>query len=71
MKKIEIVVYEGINEAVRRVKEIFNDPDKATIWLKSPNYALGGQIPIRLIEKEEDIALILDELGRIEHGVFI
>jgi uncharacterized protein (DUF2384 family) len=38
---------------------------------KSPNYALGGQVPLRLIETDEGMSLVLDELGHIEHGVFL
>lgn len=58
-----------LDEVLRRVEEVFKDPDKATLWLKSPNHALGGQVPLQLIESEEGIILILDELGRIEQGI--
>jgi putative toxin-antitoxin system antitoxin component (TIGR02293 family) len=58
-----------IDEILRRVEEIFKDPDKATLWLNSPNYTLGGQVPLQLIESEEGLTLVFDELGRIEHGI--
>jgi putative toxin-antitoxin system antitoxin component (TIGR02293 family) len=59
----------GVYEVLRRADEVFKDLNKATLWLNSPNYALGDQIPIQLIESEEGIELVLDELGRIEHGI--
>jgi len=61
----------SVNEVMRRADEVFKDLNKARLWLNSPNYALGDQIPIQLIESEEGIELVLDELGRIENGISI
>ncbi len=54
-----------------RCNEVFKDEEKVSMWLKSPNYALGGVTPFSLMDTMIGIELILDELGRIEHGVFI
>ena len=54
-----------------RSNEVFKDEDKVSMWLKSPNYALGGVSPLSLMDTMTGIELVLDELGRIEHGVFI
>lgn len=54
-----------------RCNEVFKDEEKVSIWLKSPNYALGGVTPFSLMDTITGIELILDELGRIEHGVFV
>jgi putative toxin-antitoxin system antitoxin component (TIGR02293 family) len=54
-----------------RALEIFQDEVRATVWLKSPNYALGDISPTALLDTIPGIELVLDELGRIEQGVFI
>ena len=54
-----------------RCNEVFKDEEKVSTWLKSPNYALGRVAPLKLMDTMFGIELVLDELGRIEHGVFI
>jgi putative toxin-antitoxin system antitoxin component (TIGR02293 family) len=54
-----------------RCNEVFKDEGKASAWLKTPNYALGGVVPTTLLDTIPGIELVLDELGRIEHGVFV
>lgn len=39
-------------------------------WIKSPNYALGGEIPFNLLDTRIGFTMVLDILGRIEHGIF-
>lgn len=39
-------------------------------WIKSPNLALGGEIPFNLLDTRIGFTMVLDILGRIEHGVF-
>jgi putative toxin-antitoxin system antitoxin component (TIGR02293 family) len=55
----------------QRGLEVFGERKKVTTWLKSSNYALGGAVPAELLDTIPGIELVLDELGRIEHGVFI
>jgi putative toxin-antitoxin system antitoxin component (TIGR02293 family) len=55
---------------VGRANEVFEDPDAALAWLKSPNSALAGKTPISLLDTELGSESVLDTLGRIEHGVF-
>jgi len=55
----------------RRCREVFGDDAKVSVWLKSPCYALGGVPPTSLLDTIPGIALVLDELGRIEQGIFI
>lgn len=43
---------------------------KARRWLQKPNRALGGEIPLALLDTDIGAAAVLEELGRIEHGVF-
>lgn len=39
-------------------------------WLRHPNYALRNQIPLNLLDTSIGFTMVLDVLGRIEHGVF-
>jgi len=54
-----------------RCDEVFKDEGKVSRWLKTPNYALGNVPPMSLFDTTPGIEMVLDELGRIEHGVFI
>lgn len=54
-----------------RCDEVFKDEGKVSGWLKNPNYALGNIAPMSLFDTTPGIEMVLDELGRIEHGVFI
>jgi putative toxin-antitoxin system antitoxin component (TIGR02293 family) len=54
-----------------RCNEVFKDEAKVSDWLKTPNYALGNVSPMSLFDTTPGIEMVLDALGRIEHGVFI
>ena len=54
-----------------RCRDLFRDDKKVSVWLKSPNYALGNVSPVSLLDTIPGMEIVLDELGRIEHGVFI
>lgn len=49
---------------------VFNDKEKFITWLNRPNKSLANSKPIDLMETSLGIDLVLDELLRIEHGVF-
>lgn len=55
---------------VERASEVFDELDAALDWLKSPNAALSGAIPMSLLDTEIGAKAIMDTLGRIEHSVF-
>jgi putative toxin-antitoxin system antitoxin component (TIGR02293 family) len=55
---------------VGRAKDAFEDLDTALDWLKSPNAALSGAIPLSLLDTDIGAEGVTDTLGRIEHGVF-
>jgi len=54
--------------AVRGVK-VFGDRGKVLSWMKSPSPALGNRTPASLLRSRFGTEVVLDELGRIEHGV--
>jgi putative toxin-antitoxin system antitoxin component (TIGR02293 family) len=60
-----------IARILQRCVEVFEGLEKAKRWLKSPNYALGNQIPLHLLDTTEGIELVRDTLTRIEYGVFV
>jgi len=55
---------------LERATEVFEKKTKVIGWLTTPSRALGNQIPLVLVDSEEGQQAILDELFRIEHGVF-
>jgi putative toxin-antitoxin system antitoxin component (TIGR02293 family) len=55
---------------VERAEEVFDGLDTALDWLKSPNAALSGAVPLSLMDTDIGAESVLDTLGRIEHGVF-
>lgn len=56
--------------AVGRANEVFEDPETALHWLKSPNSALSGTTPLSILDTDIGAESVLDTLGRIEHGVY-
>ncbi|MEX0773674.1 MAG: antitoxin Xre/MbcA/ParS toxin-binding domain-containing protein [Balneolales bacterium] len=59
-----------ISYLINRGRSIFGHPDRFFSWLQKPAAALGGQTPFSLMDSIFGIDMILDELGRIEHGIF-
>lgn len=49
---------------------VFNDSKKFNQWLHSDCYALGGYKPVFLLSNSYGKEIVLDELNRIEHGIF-
>jgi putative toxin-antitoxin system antitoxin component (TIGR02293 family) len=58
-----------IAEVAARGIEVFVDRDKFLSWMRSPNLALGNRTPASLLRSRFGTEAVLDELGRIEHGV--
>lgn len=54
--------------AVRGV-DVFNDKEKFLAWMRRPNVALGNRRPMDLLASKLGIDLVIDELGRVEHGI--
>ncbi len=55
---------------VARATAVFEDSGAALDWLQSSNAALGGVLPLSLLDTDLGADSVLDTLGRIEHGVF-
>ena len=50
--------------------EVLEDAEAAARWLKSPQRALGGKIPLHLAETDVGSRAVEALLGRMEHGVY-
>jgi putative toxin-antitoxin system antitoxin component (TIGR02293 family) len=46
------------------------DVDKVSTWLRTPNRALAGEVPLAMVVTSAGARLVEDVLLRIEHGVF-
>ncbi len=65
-------------ERLRQIAELFDrsvgtfgSSDKASKWLRSPNYAIWGFIPLNLLGSDTGIGILKGELEKIEHETFI
>jgi putative toxin-antitoxin system antitoxin component (TIGR02293 family) len=58
-----------IAEVTVRGVKVFGDRKKFLSWMKSSSPALGNRTPASLLRSRFGTEVVLDELGRIEHGV--
>lgn len=55
----------------RLARQTFDgDAEKVRSWLRTPNRALSGEVPLELVVTSPGARLVEDVLLRIEHGVF-
>ena len=53
-----------------KAEDVLGTRGKATLWLESPNRALGGVPPISLLDTDIGTQAAEDVLTRIEYGVY-
>ncbi|MBW4890588.1 MbcA/ParS/Xre antitoxin family protein [Mucilaginibacter sp. HMF5004] len=53
-----------------RGEEVFGSIDKFKIWMRSPSLIFKGDTPLSLLDTSFGFDMVLNELGRIEHGIF-
>lgn len=58
-----------ISTVFARCTEMFQGSEKASRWLKSPILALWNSRPLDLLDTTAGVTMVLNLLGRIEHGV--
>jgi putative toxin-antitoxin system antitoxin component (TIGR02293 family) len=51
-------------------EEVFGDREKAHTWLRRPNRAMEGRLPLDLLETETGGRIVETILGRIQHGIY-
>jgi len=54
-----------------RAEEVMESPENARLWLKTPNYAFRFKRPLDFLSSFTGSLELLDELGRVQHGVFV
>jgi len=59
-----------IAEVSARGTAVFQDKIKFLLWMNNPCASFANKTPKSLLKSKFGIDMILDELGRIEHGVF-
>jgi uncharacterized protein (DUF2384 family) len=50
------------------INESFDTPQRAMHWLREPNLALGGYVPLEVIRTESGAALVRRILGTLAYG---
>lgn len=51
--------------------QVFDSKDQFHAWLDTPSFALANNKPADLLHNSYGIKLVMEELNRIEHGIFI
>jgi putative toxin-antitoxin system antitoxin component (TIGR02293 family) len=72
-QKFNPAVSEHIIQLARlmvRGTEVFESRENFLRWFTTPNTALGGNVPSDLVSLQTGAQLVMDELTRIDHGVF-
>lgn len=52
-----------------RAADVLGSPEKAERWLKKSNQALGGEVPLHVLDTDVGARQVEALLGRIEHGI--
>ena len=55
---------------VAKAADVFGNRDRSLAWLSQPSAALADKAPLDLLGSRFGADLVLDELGRMEHGVY-
>jgi len=59
-----------ITRITARTAETLSSQENAAAWLREPNGALGGHVPLDLLRTGEGAVLVEQILGRIDHGIY-
>ena len=68
-KASDLVSHASFLSGLQRI-ETFDDQEVAIKWLKEPCTAIGNIKPLDYLTNSSGMEMVLDELGRIEHGIF-
>lgn len=64
----EVII--SIMRTYQRAVEVFESEDTAHKWLKTSLPVLENQTPLQAVSNRFGAELVLDLLGRIEHGIY-
>lgn len=54
-----------------RGEEVFGTFDKFKLWVKTPSVVFNGEAPVSFLDTSAGFDMVFNELGRIEHGIFV
>ncbi|WP_224746345.1 type II RES/Xre toxin-antitoxin system antitoxin [Mucilaginibacter glaciei] len=54
-----------------RGEEVFGSIDKFKLWVKTPSLVFDGEAPVSFLDTSAGFDMVFNELGRIEHGIFV
>jgi putative toxin-antitoxin system antitoxin component (TIGR02293 family) len=58
-------------EVTQLGESVFDSQEQFYNWLNRPNLALGGMQPLELLKDSYGKDLVVNELNRIDHGIFV
>lgn len=58
-------------EVTKAGKEVFDTKEQFYSWLITSSFALGNMKPIELLKDSYGKEMVLEELKRMEHGIFV
>ena len=59
-----------IARVVAQAARVLGAKDKAVRWMSTPNRAMGGSVPVEMLDTDLGTQDVEAALGRIGHGVF-
>jgi len=60
-----------VGQVFERATEVMESQANALIWMKTPNHSFRHKRPFDYLSSFAGAQEVLDELGRIQHGVFV
>jgi putative toxin-antitoxin system antitoxin component (TIGR02293 family) len=57
-----------VARALARAQQLLGDEDGRR-WVLEPSRALGGEVPLALLDTADGFSAVMDELGRLAYGV--
>ena len=52
-----------------RGNKVWDDLERFKGWMRHPNPFLGSKTPLEILDTSFGFEMVLDEIGRIEHGI--
>jgi putative toxin-antitoxin system antitoxin component (TIGR02293 family) len=71
-KKLEKIASEKAIQLAKlyeRGNEVWGDLERFKGWMRHPNPFLGSKTPLEILDTSFGFEMVLDEIGRIEHGI--
>ena len=59
-----------LERIMEHAERVLGSREKANLWLRRPNRALNGAVPIELLKSESGAFHVSEVLGRVEFGMY-